>query len=92
MMYFFLDRTADHPIARRTSPSPWMRTGAALRRGLELYLARRRRRSTIRTLRALSDRTLADIGLNRSEIESVGGHRAGAVERLQRIDGFDPMR
>jgi uncharacterized protein YjiS (DUF1127 family) len=35
------------------------------------YLGWRRRRASVRLLQSLSDRTLHDIGINRSEIESV---------------------
>ena len=50
---------------------------ALTRSAWSLYLARRLRRRTFTALSALSDRTLADIGLNRSEIASIalGGGR-----------------
>jgi uncharacterized protein YjiS (DUF1127 family) len=39
------------------------------------YWLRRRQRATVRMLRELDQRTLDDIGLNRSEIESVWASR-----------------
>jgi uncharacterized protein YjiS (DUF1127 family) len=42
-----------------------------LRRGLSAFWARNTQRATVRILRDLDDATLRDIGLSRSEIESV---------------------
>ena len=55
------------------------------------YLARRVRRRTFTALSALSDRTLADIGLNRSEIASMdlAGGRDATRRRRQRAAAPD---
>lgn len=45
--------------------------GRAARRGVQWYLARRRRRASIGELAALDDRTLKDIGVPRSEIPAL---------------------
>jgi uncharacterized protein YjiS (DUF1127 family) len=45
--------------------------GAFLKREWQAYWARRAQRTTVRVLRSLDDATLRDIGLGRSEIESV---------------------
>jgi uncharacterized protein YjiS (DUF1127 family) len=42
-----------------------------LKREWTAYLTRRARRATVRILRNLDDATLRDIGLSRSEVESV---------------------
>ncbi len=55
------------------------------RNGWREYLQRRRLKATIFTLRGLDDRTLRDIGLDRSEIESVV-HSKGAGRRLRYLD------
>lgn len=44
---------------------------ALITAGWRRLLRRRRQRATARTLQGLSDRTLRDVGLNRSEIEAV---------------------
>lgn len=49
------------------------------------YLARRRLKATVWTLQGLDDRTLHDIGLDRSEIESAVLARRGE-HRRQMID------
>jgi uncharacterized protein YjiS (DUF1127 family) len=59
---------------------------ARLKAGWQAFLLRRRLKATVFTLQALDDRTLSDIGLGRSEIESVvqgTGH-----ERRQRMIEF----
>ena len=52
-----------------------------LRSGLGRYLAWRTRRATRAILQSLEDRTLRDIGLHRSEIESTVHHMAAALSR-----------
>jgi uncharacterized protein YjiS (DUF1127 family) len=55
-----------------------------LKRELEAFLARRAQQATVRLLRGLDDHTLRDIGLGRSEIESLVYGRPG--ERRLRYD------
>jgi uncharacterized protein YjiS (DUF1127 family) len=45
--------------------------GGFLKREWQAYRTRRAQRATVRALRDLDDATLRDIGLGRSEIESV---------------------
>ena len=47
------------------------RTGAALKRGWQAYWERRAQRATVALLQSLDEQALHDIGVNRSEIESV---------------------
>ena len=73
-------------LARATSAS-WIDDAAnGIAKGWQRYLAARRRRSTIFTLQALDDHVLSDIGLDRSEIESVIESRIG--ERRHRVIDF----
>ena len=58
--------------------------GHALRRWWETYWARRAQRASVHLLSSLDDRTLQDIGVNRSEIESIVYARSG--ERLRRCE------
>jgi uncharacterized protein YjiS (DUF1127 family) len=58
--------------------------GGFLKREWEAYRARRARRATVHALRNLDDATLRDIGLGRSEIESVVYGTPG--DRRQRYD------
>jgi uncharacterized protein YjiS (DUF1127 family) len=53
------------------------------------YWARRAERATIGTLHALDDRTLKDIGLDRSEIESVASslHKGGGATHPRPLRG-----
>jgi uncharacterized protein YjiS (DUF1127 family) len=64
---------------------------AAISRTLRAWQERRARRVTVETLNALDDRTLADIGLGRSEILSIVNDRRN--ERLRRYDErwWDPL-
>ena len=55
--------------------------GHSLRRWWETYWARRAQRASVHLLSSLDDRTLQDIGVNRSEIESVVYAKSG--ERLR---------
>jgi uncharacterized protein YjiS (DUF1127 family) len=58
--------------------------GHSLRRWWEAYWARRAQRAGVHLLSSLDDRTLRDIGVNRSEIESIVYARSG--ERLRRYE------
>lgn len=51
--------------------SPAHRLGTAIARCWYQHRARRQRIATMRTLQALDDRTLHDIGIDRSEISSI---------------------
>jgi uncharacterized protein YjiS (DUF1127 family) len=55
---------------------------ARLRAGWQRFLQRRRQEATVHMLEGLDDRTLSDIGLKRSEIESAVN--AKAAVRVQR--------
>jgi uncharacterized protein YjiS (DUF1127 family) len=48
-----------------------LRAPSLLQRAFRAWLTERERRRAIHELRALSDRALADIGIDRSEIESL---------------------
>jgi uncharacterized protein YjiS (DUF1127 family) len=63
------------------------RVVGAGRRWWNAWMLRRQRRAAIRELHALDDRMLRDIGLGRSEIESI----VGDVERLM-VREFTPVR
>jgi uncharacterized protein YjiS (DUF1127 family) len=58
--------------------------GHVLKSWWGFYWAERARRTTVFMLRSLDDRVLTDIGLNRSEIESVVYGKLG--ERQHRYD------
>lgn len=55
--------------------------GHALRRWWDAYWTRRAQRASVHLLGSLDDRTLQDIGVNRSEIESIV--YAKSCERLR---------
>jgi len=77
-----------HSFAMFTDARPTSiatRLAAHFRNGCREYLQRRRLKATVFTLRGLDDRTLRDIGLDRSEIESVV-HCKGAGRRLRYVD------
>jgi uncharacterized protein YjiS (DUF1127 family) len=71
--------------ARRLAPSP--RPMGPIERVWQWYRARQTERTTVRALGALDDRTLKDIGMDRSEIESVvyGGLGEPAPNSVRRI-------
>jgi len=60
--------------------------GHSLRRWWETYWARRAQRASVHLLSSLDDRTLQDIGVNRSEIESIVYAKSG--ERLRRYESI----
>ena len=66
-------------VARTQNPARGL--FAAVRVLREFLTAMRERRETIAQLRALSDRELADIGLNRGAIPAVAANDAGQVRR-----------
>ena len=51
--------------------------GSLLKSGWDAYWKRRARRATVMVLRSLDDRSLHDIGVDRSEIESIVYGKAG---------------
>ena len=84
--------TATATSARHTGAgSVTRRLETLIRRAWSRYRARRLRRRTFTALSALSDRTLADIGLNRSEIASMdlAGGRDATRRRRQRAAAPD---
>ncbi len=66
---------------QETSSSGW---GHTLRHWWDAYWAHRAQRASVHLLSSLDDRTLQDIGVNRSEIESIVYARSG--ERLRRYE------
>ena len=61
-----------HALGTRTAPSfLFSRLSDVVRRAWAGYWTRRAKRATVLVLRSLDSRTLKDIGLHRSEIESV---------------------
>ncbi|MEQ1611500.1 MAG: DUF1127 domain-containing protein [Hyphomicrobiaceae bacterium] len=76
----------DATHSRATETSAAGRLAARFKAGWQTYLLRRRLKATVFTLQGLDDRTLSDIGLDRSEIESVV--RSKSHERRQRMIEF----
>jgi uncharacterized protein YjiS (DUF1127 family) len=66
------------------SSSLLVRAAAATKSLWHAYWRRKARRATLMLLRSLDDRALHDIGIDRSEIESVVHHRSG--DRLRRYE------
>lgn len=62
----------------------WWHMLCAVAPGLRLAIARRLRRADPSSLHELDDRTLADIGLARSEIGSVEAEAQGLAPRTRR--------
>jgi uncharacterized protein YjiS (DUF1127 family) len=58
-----------------------LRLTRALQGAWSAYWTRKTERATVMILRSLDDRTLKDIGMDRSEIESVA-HNAGCDRRV----------
>jgi uncharacterized protein YjiS (DUF1127 family) len=73
----------------RTAETSWTgRLTARLQAGFQRFLLRRRLKMTVYTLQALDDRTLSDIGIDRSEIESLANSKAaGRRQRYVEIGG-----
>jgi uncharacterized protein YjiS (DUF1127 family) len=63
-----------HPIAPRLS--------SALQRRWSAYWARRQERATVLILNSLDDRILKDLGIDRSEIESIA-HNPSLDRRMR---------
>jgi uncharacterized protein YjiS (DUF1127 family) len=69
-----------------TTPAARKRAAVVLRRVWRTYWDRQTRRATAVMLYALSDRTLADIGIDRSEIESLVSDTT--LDRMRRFVWF----
>ena len=65
------------PATRPATATVMDRLSAAVRSWWHSHQEKRRQRETIRTLQVLDDRMLKDIGLNRSEIESIAARGDG---------------
>jgi uncharacterized protein YjiS (DUF1127 family) len=73
------------PATRPATATVVERLAAAVRTWWHSQQAKRRQRQTVRILQGLDDRILKDIGLNRSEIESIAA--TGAGDRRLRYSG-----
>jgi uncharacterized protein YjiS (DUF1127 family) len=71
-------------IDHRAQPTLATRVAGIARRAWHVYWDRRARQATVEILRSLDSRTLRDIGLSRSEIESAVYGRCG--ERRRRYE------
>jgi uncharacterized protein YjiS (DUF1127 family) len=77
------------PLAGLTA-SPIGRPIAAL---IDAWRRQRRHRATLRTLRALDDRTLRDLGFHRSEIGALAGEIGARAEiTYVRAEAAHPLR
>jgi len=77
-------RTQVELLTRRTSPGLAARIGRIARRWWRAYWSWRAKQATVHILQSLDRRTLHDIGINPSEIESYVHGRRG--ERRRRYD------
>jgi uncharacterized protein YjiS (DUF1127 family) len=77
--------------ARVAENSRTGRLTAQLHAGWQRFLMRRRLKATIYMLQGLDDRTLSDIGIDRSEIEPlVNSKAAGRRQRYVDVGGVTP--
>jgi uncharacterized protein YjiS (DUF1127 family) len=76
-MQHFVCTAAARPAATRAMDRLW----ASVRARWYHHVQKRRLRATVRILHGLDARTLKDIGLDRSEIESAAGTRFGRRPR-----------
>lgn len=81
-MTYNLDAMAATPSMRERPHTALHGLGAAAKSWWRGYWMRRAQRATVGILRSLDDRSLHDIGIDRSEIESVVFGKP--AERLQR--------
>lgn len=84
-MTYNLDAMAATPLLRERPQTGLHGIGTAVKRWWDAYWMRRAQRATVMLLRSLEDRSLHDIGIDRSEIESVVFGRPD--ERRLRYDG-----
>ena len=88
-----MTRTRTQPSSPDTDQGPpklRARAAAIARHGWRIYWERRARRATVLILRSLDERTLRDIGINPSEIESCVYDRSG--DRVRRYHESWPWR
>lgn len=76
---------ADVPTALVHSRAQLLRLADAAKTIWVAYWARKAERDTVWVLQSLDDRTLKDIGIDRSEIESVVYARAQAASKERRV-------